>query len=88
MDVLKQTYERLNKLFPITSIYTTTVPTYPGGLWSFTLASKKFEPNRLKEKWEVKKTNYVNQDIMERSFSLPAFMKKIFHQKNNKETTL
>lgn len=80
MDVLKQTYERLNKLFPITSIYTTTVPTYPGGLWSFTLASKKFEPNRLKEKWEVKKTNYVNQDIMERSFSLPAFMKQIFHQ--------
>ncbi|OEF99252.1 spermidine synthase [Vulcanibacillus modesticaldus] len=75
MDVTKQTYQRINNLFPITSIYTAVVPTYPGGLWSFTLGSKKYEPKNLGEKWQDKSTKYVNQGIVESCFVLPEFMK-------------
>ena len=32
----------INKIFPISTIYNFSNLTYPGGLWSFTFASKKY----------------------------------------------
>ncbi|TCS81299.1 polyamine aminopropyltransferase [Tepidibacillus fermentans] len=72
-DVLKQTYKHIQTLFPITRLYMTTVPTYPGGFWSFTLGSKKYDqllPNIPFDK----QTRYVNKDILYHSFSLPEFV--------------
>jgi spermidine synthase len=73
-DVLKQTYQHINSLFPITKLYTATVPTYPGGLWSFTLGSKKHSDIPAGTTF-AKQTKYVNQDILERCFYLPQFVK-------------
>ncbi|GAB7387160.1 polyamine aminopropyltransferase [Bacillaceae bacterium] len=75
MDVLRTTYHRIKSLFPITDIYTAVVPTYPGGLWSFTFGSKKYAPVRQLQHWD-KDTQYVNEGIVNRCFHLPQFMKK------------
>ncbi|AET66091.1 spermidine synthase [Desulfosporosinus orientis DSM 765] len=72
-EVMQQTYQRIGELFHFVKLYTAVVPTYPGGLWSFTVGSKNYinpDPARLKDK----ETHYVNKDIIERCFSLPQFM--------------
>jgi spermidine synthase len=75
VDVLKQTYTNIRRLFPHAHVYTATVPTYPGGLWSFTLGAKQpisFERlNTFK-----KQTKYANSDVLNQCFRLPQFMKE------------
>ena len=73
-DVLRQTYEHVSSLFPYSYLYTATVPTYPGGLWSFTIGSKKYNTIIAPEKFD-KDTHYVNKDILTRAFFLPQFIK-------------
>lgn len=72
-DVLEQTFEHVSKLFPITKLYTATIPTYPGGLWSFTLGSKKHQDLVLK--LDDKNTKYINSDILKTCFILPQWLK-------------
>lgn len=77
VDIMKNTYERIKSLFPITKLYTAVVPTYPGGLWSFTLGSKKYEdinPDKLQNN-----TQYINKEIANSCFCLPQFMKSILN---------
>ena len=72
MDVLTQSYNNIKELFNESKLYTAVVPTYPGGLWSFTLGSKqdinidtsKLSPN----------TRYINKDILHSCFKLPKFI--------------
>jgi len=74
LDVLKQTYTNIRQLFPRAAVYTATVPTYPGGLWSFTIGAKipLSLPNTLSLPADTK---YVNDAILTRCFELPQFMK-------------
>lgn len=74
-NVNKQTYQRLKSLFPAVNMYVAVVPTYPGGLWSFTLASKRYETSNP-DKVKNKDTYYVNENIVESCFALPAFVHK------------
>ncbi|TCT24582.1 spermidine synthase [Melghiribacillus thermohalophilus] len=74
-DVMEQTYKRIQEVFGTASMYTAVVPTYPGGLWSFTIGTKQYtEPDP--EKVQRKDTKYVNDSILLSCFSLPAFMRK------------
>lgn len=72
-DVMKQTFQRISGLFDQAKMYTAVIPTYPGGLWSFTLGSKRpisLDSARVRDK----DTHYINQQIIERCFSLPQFI--------------
>ncbi|WP_432663894.1 polyamine aminopropyltransferase [Wukongibacter baidiensis] len=75
-DVLKKTHNILKKHFPIVRTYKAVVPSYPGGMWSFTLASSKYDPIKANVEKLVKNTKYVNSDIFNSCFSLPNFMKE------------
>jgi len=75
-DVMTQTYVRISSLFPHTRMYTAVVPTYPGGLWSFTLGAKQALPDISKITFD-KQTRYVNEAILRSSFALPAFVEKL-----------
>ena len=68
----------LSDLFPISLLYNFSNLTYPGGLWSFTFASKGLHPiNDFNEKRikESLKFEYYNNEIHKAAFSLPTFMK-------------
>jgi len=74
-EIMEQIYGRVQAIFPHTRMFTTVVPTYPGGLWTFTLGSKAYVEPRL-DQWEEKDTRYVNKEMIESCFSLPEFLKK------------
>lgn len=75
-DILISTRSRLKKLFPIVMTYKAVVPSYPGGMWSFTLASLKYNPLQAKLDKLSMDTEYINKEIFQSAFSLPNFMKK------------
>jgi len=46
-ELLAQVRHHLRAHFPVVRTYLTCVPSYPGVLWTFTLASKRFDPLAL-----------------------------------------
>ncbi len=80
-DILKQTRTRLQKHFPIVKTYHAVVPSYPGGMWSFTLASFKYHPLEANLEKLVNNTSYINQDVFLSAFNLPNFMLSDLDQK-------
>ena len=74
-------------LFPISKIYTCTVPTFPGGLFSFGFASKKHDPEKDFQPFGFPiKTKYYNPDLHHAAFKLPQFMLDRIKEENNKTT--
>ncbi|MEQ8237477.1 MAG: polyamine aminopropyltransferase [Syntrophomonadaceae bacterium] len=75
-DVIKMAYEGIMDSFPVTKLYLASIPTYPSGLWSFTVGSKKYDPAQpLHENpGELK---YYNPDVHKAAFQLPGFVKKL-----------
>lgn len=75
-DIMAQSYSRISSLFAQTKMYTAVVPTYPGGLWTFTLGAKASLPE-VDEITFDKQAIYVNEAILRSSFALPAFVEKL-----------
>ena len=67
-------------LFPIHLFYFYGNMTYPGGLWSFILGSKKHHPLKNIQTHKIKKIEnsfqYYNADIHQSAFAMPNFVKK------------
>ena len=40
-DLIRDVQRDVKEIFPITSLYLANIPTYPSGLWAFTIGSKK-----------------------------------------------
>lgn len=72
-DLICRVHKSLSSIFPIVKIYTAPIPTYPSGLWSFTIGSKKYDPARPIRKGEIK-TKYYSEGIHRASFVLPRFL--------------
>jgi len=70
----------INNRFPITNIYNFHNLTYPGGLWSFTYASKKYDPIKNISQQKIIESGltfeYYNYETHIAAFSLPEFMKR------------
>ncbi|GIQ71109.1 polyamine aminopropyltransferase [Xylanibacillus composti] len=78
-DVMRQSYERISRLFAETRLYTTVVPTYPGGLWSFTLGAKHALPDPDSIRFD-KPARYANEEVLRGCFQLPAFLNEMLKQ--------
>lgn len=80
MDIQKSLLKVLNAVFPKCYLYSFSNLTYPGGLWSFTFASKQYHPiNDIQnERIEQCALNfeYYNQELHKAAFALPSFVKK------------
>ncbi len=73
-DVIQMIHRNLAGVFPLKYLYLASIPTYPSGLWSFTMASKKWDP--LQVDFTGKKqfnTKYYNSGIHYGAFKLPQF---------------
>ena len=75
-DVIKMAYGGINKYFPITRLYLAAIPTYPSGLWSFTVGSKCYDPEKPVFTGELD-FKYYTPEIHQAAFKLPAFVKKM-----------
>lgn len=74
-QVMADTFKRISGLFPHHAMFTAVVPTYPGGLWSFTLGSKRELPEPGQIRFD-KEARYCTEELIRSSFALPAFLKQ------------
>lgn len=77
--VIERAFGGISKSFPITRLYTCAVPTYPTGLWSFTLGSKKYDPllAEAEERYQGMETKYYTPAVHHAAFQLPRFVQAI-----------
>lgn len=80
-EEIKKMYKLLKKVFPITSTYTSPIPTYPGGYWAWAFCSVEVEPlSYIDEKRceEITKTCKIyNKEYHQARFALPNFLKEL-----------
>lgn len=75
-EVIKKAYGGINSIFPLTKLYLASIPTYPSGLWSFTVGSKKYDPEVIVSE-AAPNTKYYSTDIHQAAFKLPPFVQEI-----------
>lgn len=80
-QVLTKVHRTLKTLFPYVHTYLATIPTYPGGIWSFTLASKRPDPlGGIEERLRDENTRYVNRDVVRSCFQLPNYVRELLEE--------
>ncbi|SEO22650.1 spermidine synthase [Amphibacillus marinus] len=72
-ELIEQVIKDVKEIFPITRLYTANIPTYPSGLWTFTLGSKKHDPLQQQRSAELD-SKYYTEAIHKASFALPKFV--------------
>ena len=74
--VIKMCLGGIQQVFPLTRLYLANVPTYPSGLWSFTVGSKRYDPEkRIND--DGLQHRYYTADLHAAAFKLPAFVQEI-----------
>lgn len=77
-DLITSMFGRISGIFPITRLYTASIPTYPSGLWSFTMGSKKHDPLNFDENNEISyETKYYTPKLHKAVFQLPKFVEDL-----------
>jgi spermidine synthase len=82
-DVFSKTLRDLRLVFgsDAATPYLATIPSYPGGLWSFTFCSESVDPVR-KKPWELPREltrtlRYYDPHVHSAAFALPVFVRKM-----------
>ena len=77
-DLIKQVQSDVQEIFPITKLYLANIPTYPSGLWAFTIGSKKYNPLEVPaERFHEIDTKYYTPELHNAAFVLPKFVKDL-----------
>ncbi|WP_085506297.1 polyamine aminopropyltransferase [Thalassobacillus devorans] len=77
-DLIRQVYRDVKETFPITRVYTANIPTYPSGLWTFTIGSKQHDPLEVPdERFHEIETKYYTKELHQAAFALPKFVKDL-----------
>ena len=76
--MVKKIFADIENVFPITKLYMAAVPAYPGVHWSFTLGSKRYDP----EKTDINNipdfdTKYYHKNLHKACFVLPKYVKEL-----------
>ncbi len=83
-EVIRRAVRGLGEVFPHVATYAAHIPTYPGGLWTFTAASPSLDLRqvpaavleaRMRERGI--KTRYYTPQLHHAAFVLPAFLARI-----------
>ncbi|OUM94812.1 MAG: spermidine synthase [Thermobacillus sp. ZCTH02-B1] len=77
-DLIRNVNRDVRAVFPIVRTYWANVPTYPSGMWTFTLGSKKYDPLDLDETQipEID-TKYYSPRLHKAAFALPKFVEEL-----------
>lgn len=77
-ELIARVFRDVAGIFPVTRLYLACVPTYPGGLWSFTIGSKEYDPIRVDvEKLPDLGTRYYSPAVHKSAFVLPPFVAEL-----------
>jgi len=79
-ELIKQVTTTVKGIFPVTRLFWAVVPTYPGGYWTFTMGSKKYDPLAVdvdKDKISALKTKWYSSEIHRAAFMLQPFVKEL-----------
>lgn len=74
-DLIRNVYRDVKEIFPITRLYIANIPTYPSGLWTFTLGSKQYDPLAVSDdRFHDIETKYYTKELHKACFVLPKFV--------------
>jgi spermidine synthase len=74
-ELISRVFRDIQSLFPITKLYLASVPTYPSGLWSFTIGSKQYDPLAVEvQQIPELSTKYYTRELHQAAFALPQFV--------------
>lgn len=77
-QLIQTVFRDVKETFPITRLYTANIPTYPSGLWTFTIGSKKYDPLEVEEsRFHDIDTKYYTKDLHKAAFVLPRFVEQL-----------
>ncbi|WP_152395694.1 polyamine aminopropyltransferase [Paenibacillus guangzhouensis] len=77
-DLIQKVNKDVKEIFPIVRVFAANVPTYPSGLWTFTMGSKKYDPLEVDETQipEID-TKYYSPRLHKAAFALPKFVEDL-----------
>ncbi|MHB8126759.1 MAG: polyamine aminopropyltransferase [Desulfitobacteriaceae bacterium] len=77
-NLIRRVYKDISSVFPLTKLYLANIPTYPSGIWSFTMGSKRWNPEEVDElKLPSLETKYYCPEIHKSVFKLPKFVQDL-----------
>jgi spermidine synthase len=77
-DLIRQVQQDVSEIFPITRLYMANIPTYPSGLWTFTMGSKTYDPLQVDETRIADiPTKYYTPQLHKAAFVLPRFVDEL-----------
>jgi len=80
--VVQRAYRGIRSAFPLTALYLANVPTYPTGMWSFTMGSKVHNPRRPVglDRAAALQTRYYTPEVHQAAFALPPFVAALWRE--------
>lgn len=77
-QVVKKVFRDAKAVFPITKLFMAGIPTYPGGFWSFTIGSKKYDPETADLSNRIDfETKYYSKKLHKACFTLPQYIEDL-----------
>ena len=77
-DLIQMVNRDVKEVFPIVRVYAANIPTYPSGLWTFTMGSKKYDPLEVDETAIPElDTKYYTPRLHKTAFVLPKFVEDL-----------
>ena len=75
-SVVKSAFREMQSVFPVTRMYWGTMPTYPSGMWTYTIGSKIHAPSTPKREIP-ENVRYYSKEIHTAAFVLPPFLRDL-----------
>lgn len=77
-DLIQTVNRDVKEVFPIVRVYGANIPTYPSGLWTFTMGSKKYDPLEVDtDAIPELDTKYYTARLHKSAFVLPKFVEDL-----------
>lgn len=78
-ELIAKVQQDVKSVFPQAYLYLAHIPTYPTGMWSFTMGSKRHQPLDVTTS-RVTDTKYYTAKVHQAAFALPRFVEEIIGQ--------
>jgi len=75
-SVVRSAFREMESVFPVTRMYWGAMPTYPSGMWTYTIGSKIHDPSTPKREIP-ENVRYYSEEIHTAAFVLPPFLRDL-----------